>query len=330
MQGAFGSQTNQIAYYRNWEITFGGMMGNDPSGVDVIQLSSTSNRDRWIGRCHTGPFTKQLAVRMLVCQTNFGVGGGSSTTPPGGQLTVLTTGGSIIGTASFTFGITNQTALNVPSNYGWGTGYITVPANSDFLLKFTEISGGRLVSATVWEVPLDPDTANGYVQSNYAAQQAIYDTDRSGVQTALYNLWKHSGFPCFNWSVDFQIAPQVTNSLIARNLIDNSSTTIDPTTPGFTVDLTNCARLSQATSGVPAILYVYGQWGGASGTGGNVRLNGSTPFPVTVSGFNTTGQWLSVATTLPASLTKYDLQFWSSTAGTNFNVMAATLLLYEA
>lgn len=332
VQGGLCNITNQIARYRPWEIDFGGPMGFDTLGNEMIPISSTVNRDRWIGRCHTGPFTKQLGVRMLVCQTNYSIGTTLPPSPPGGKLTVTTTAGGVVGVGSFTFGINNSNAANVPSNYGWGTSTITVAANSDYILTFTEVVGGRLVSATVYEIPLDPDTANGYLQSNYAAQMNIYDTDRSGIQSALSGLWKHSGFPVLNWSCEFQSNPQVSNLTTPQNLIDILSTSHDSSTPGWTRDLTNCQRLSQSTSGVPAVLAVFGKWGGASGTGGSVRLvdtNNWLTVP-TLTGFSTAGNWLTTTVNLFPGTDKYDLQFWSSTGGTNFSVYGAVLYLHES
>lgn len=51
--------------------------------------------------------------------------------------------------------------------------------------------------------------------------------------------------------------------------------------------------------------------------------------PTVISGFNTTGQWLSASVNRPAALAQYDLQFASTAGGTTFSVHAASLYPYE-
>jgi hypothetical protein len=317
---------NQIARYRGKELfRSSGMCGFDTSGTDAL-LASTggTDRDRWRSFCHTGPFTTQIAVDFVMCLQ-------SDNKPfnPAGRMRVLTSGGSIVGDAVYHFGNSLTIADNVPSNWGFGTGYVNVSPDTDYQLLFSDVDNARMISATAYEVTLDPDTSNGYIQPGYAATRNIYDADRSDPMLLASSLWKRGGAHLFNWTVDSQASPQVNSLLSTKNVIDGISTGVDATTPGFTIDLTGCNRRSQ--SSVPVVLWAYGKWGGASGTGGLVRLRSTNTGAVlaTITGFPIAGGWKSATLNLDPSKDKLDLCWASTTGGTNFSIYAASLYQLE-
>lgn len=322
LQSGLANVGNQIARWRTKEVfRWHGAMGFDPSGVDAL-VTSGSTRDRWLFAFHSGPFAKEVAVRFLMCM--------QSTTDPNddsARLRILTTGGSTVGDGVFHYG-SGHGSPNLPSNYATGNASVAVSPDTDYTAIISDVNAARIVAATVYERSLDPDTTNGYITGNYAAQMPIYDTDRSEPMALARSMWTRGGAHLMNWSADVQASPATNNLLTYKNVIDGISTGSDSTTPGFTIDLTYCNRLSQATSGVPVVLKAYGTWGG-TGTGGTLRFRNSSGVSHDLTGFTTSGNWVTATFSLPGTIDKYDLMTASTTGGTNFSLGAVSLYQLE-
>lgn len=322
-QSGVANLANQIARWRT-KLLFRstGKMGFTTAGADALVLSAGSGeRERWRFAFHSGPFAKEVAITFLMCTAS----GTDASFNPYGQLKILSPGGSLVGTAMYHYG-NSVNASNVPSNYGVGTAYIAVDPDTDYRAVISDFDNARIVSACVYERSLDPDTDNGYVQTGYAAGVNIYDTDRSGPMDIARDMWLRGGAHLLNWSVDGQASP-ITNSLTtSTNIVDTTSTTVSSSTPGYTLDLSNCDRLSES-SGVPCVLAAYGKYVITPPvSGGTLKLKDSSGTTLgTVTGFTSTAGWQTTTVNLPAFSGKYDLQFASSSGTGTFSLYAVSL-----
>jgi hypothetical protein len=106
-----------------------------------------------------------------------------------------------------------------------------------------------------------------------------------------------------------------------KNIVDDSSTTVSPNTPGVTLDLRRRKTLSQ--TGVHVRLKVFATNTTAGDTGGVVLLdeNGATLITVAVTGagssnLDTHGAWYVADGVLPDTLAKYDIHYGGNISGT--------------
>ncbi len=205
--------------------------------------------------------------------------------------------------------------------YGWDsikvvTMYLDVDPDTDYYAVFTDVNYCRMMSACVHELSSMTEHFSGYLPQHIPVGGDILDEYRQNLVTLQYNLWRRGGATVLNYTSDGDdgVAPYgtpvlETTSNTARNIIDNTSTSISAATPGYTIDMTGKERLSQ-TSGVPCVMKAFGVMASGSGLG-RVYLKdsaGATVASIT-DVWNSTASWQSVAFNLPATVDKYDLQF---------------------
>ena len=105
--------------------------------------------------------------------------------------------------------------------------------------------------------------------------------------------------------------------MATKNLIDNSSTTVSASTPGYTVDLRYHTTLRLASVGVPVRLKVSANSTSSSDTGAVLLLDstGSVMLTCLING-PSGDNWYWTNGYLPATLAKYDLHFQQPATGT--------------
>lgn len=313
---------NQLAAMTNFASAFrrpclfkhGTPLASLPNGDVTLQ--------RWRWAWNTGDYAKNLVVQMLVaCRAGVEVDSATS------RLRVKDGSGTVIGDADVHFG-TIPGAPETPAYFSpaiailqSGGAIVDLPTNTALYGEFIDLNGARIVAASVWET-----SDFTYLEENKAALSPIYDADRSSVTTMLRNLWKHDPAPLINWSSETSTAAPVNNTVSARNVIDNATTTISSATPGWTLDLRYRRRLRSST--VPCVFKAYGANGG-SGTPPSVLLkDGSGTVLGTVSITGSAG-WYSTTVNLPAAIAKYDIHHVGPSIG-SVTTHAASLYQYES
>lgn len=338
---AMMEQTNQGVLYRTKEV-FRGVAPFGPTSAggiyNGITLSRTSGttRTRWRFACHTGPYAASLKIVAYICNSNPDVANA-----PYVQFGLTTN----------TDGVTGANTVNMhygpPMSYGgallsgWGqlkrvVRYIDANADTDYYGFFSDVNGARLACATVYEMTSMTENFSGYLPQNLTSGTDVLDVYREKLVTLQYNLWRRAGATVLNWSTNsFDNTPLSTTSATAKNIIDNSSTTVTAATPGYTLDMTGKERVSQASSGVNVRLQVAGAMT-AAGTGGRIYVldsAGSTVGSI-VDGWSSTGiVWVSTTFAMPASQDKYDIHFaraGSDDAGNAFKLYALSMYEYES
>lgn len=300
-----------------------------PGNVGTIITSfGAGQRDRWRFAFHSGPFASQIWCRFQMALQSDGAAGGPKNGY--GRMRIANGAGATIGDAIYHYGQSNTVPADVPSEWSYGADYVNIAPDTDYFVTFSDFDSARMISADAFEVSLESTTQNGYLDQNFVATGDIYDSHRQALMTSARTLWRRSGIPLGNWSVNDSNAPITTVSAVARNVIDNTSTAVSAATPGYTLELTGKNRKSQ-TAGLPCALYAYGRYtAGAAGKHGTVIVKDSTGAIVgQINNAWTTGAaaWQSNTITMPALLGKYDLQF-STDSGT-FDLYAISLFQYD-
>jgi hypothetical protein len=195
--------------------------------------------------------------------------------------------------------------------------------STTYYAKFTDVNIGRIQSACVGDLQSMTENFSGYLAENIANGTNIVSAYRSKLITAS-NALLQASTKVFTWTVDDGTAPITSVSSTPANIIDTSVTTVSVNSPGFTVDLTGKARVSQ-TSGVPVTMRVFAKSSSAGGEG-RVYLkdsSGTAVMTLTDAWFTIPG-WSYVTGYLPASSGKYDIQFDNHGVGT-FSVYAVSV-----
>ena len=178
--------------------------------------------------------------------------------------------------------------------------------------KFEDDDDGRLLAASVFEVALAPDTANGYIEDGSALTYGapILDATRQNIATYLPQVWTYGGAQSWNWTVETTAITRVS-STTPLNVIDTTSTAVSAATPGATLDLRNRSTIRRTT--VPMAFKAYGSNPSANGV---VVLKDSTGTILATIAVTATDGWDEKTVDLPATLAKYDIQFASGAAST--------------
>ena len=295
---------------------------------ESASIPVTNQRDRWTCAFHSSPYPAYLWVRLTAAQQTDPDSSPyvrvrlSTLTPTTVADAVIYAGRS--GSATDTPAFIQVTESLFPSSGS----LVPIPADTDLTLMFSDFDNARLVAATVYEVSVQPDTDDGYVDpANLAALGPIYANTRENVANILRSMWRVGSAHLVNWTADIQSTPQTIASDTATNLIDGSSTGA-PTaaTPGFTINLSHCSRFSTSSSGVRVKMFVLAK--DTTDSNGTVQLVDSDNNVVgSVSSFGTTAAWLSATFYLPAAADKYDLQFLTEDG--TLSVYAVSLFLYD-
>jgi hypothetical protein len=320
---ALAARANQLIIARGKEIF------RHSSGIaNVPSASPGSTRVRWRGAFHTSTRVSQLWA-YIGSMPDDKTGSPSVTVEAFNSssvsMGVATLAGMLTGDSSTTPAhCTSQIFPLVTS-----TGAIaTTTADDEGTLVVSDLDGGRAMGVSVWEVPLLPDTSNGYIDPSFGAQSPIYQSFRQGLASIANSQWKAGSRHLPSFCVELDSAPRTIAVNTATNLIDGT-TTGAPTaaTPGLYMDLTNCARSKDVASGAMVYMRVYAKC--TSAGNGTVQLvdSGGTVHHST-SGFGTSAAWSAASNLfLSASGGKYDLQF--KTAAGTLSVYAVSLYLHE-
>lgn len=293
------------------------------------QLSDVTSTQRdWRFAFHTGVYTHALFVVMLESP----VPGGATTSA---SLTVTiysdTAEATPVGSTNFVYGPTPSANANSVNHSKLLTNFVDgLSPDTDYYGKISVTNGGVPLGVSVFDLQTATETFAGYLAQNVTAMSPLLNVYRSKLATLQKNVWKRGGAKVLNWTVADGVAPLTRTSTTTMNVIDNTSTTISANTPGYTLNMSNKARLSQ-TSGVPCVMKVFGKMGGAV-TGGRVYLKdsgGSTIISIVDQWTSATATWkTSAAFNLPASAAKYDLHYASD--GTDeFSLYAVSIYEYE-
>ena len=203
--------------------------------------------------------------------------------------------------------------------------------DTQYYARFTDVDYGRIQSATVFEMASMTENTSGYLAQSYTTGASILDIDREQVTTIQNLIWKRVGSRCFTWSMDDQSTPRTRTSGTPINAIDNSSTAVGASAPGYKLQMQYKNRLSQST-GVPVAMWAFGSAtvGGGAGNAGRVYLvNSGGSNVLTINQPWVTGaaaQWYSIAGVLPATQDTYYLHFdVGTTVGPTFSLFAVSL-----
>lgn len=275
--------------------------------------SSGTTRTRWRFAWHSGPYTRAIKVRVVVAPPNNGVANADSyvqcdvVDSLGAFATVTETfhGGPVSNDIGFDSHVTIDKIM-------------TIRPDLDYQGVFTEIAGGRIQSATVWELPSMTEFAGGYLVENLSPTGVIAFEYRQLVAQILRALWRRGKAHLMSFAVN---QPPMSISVATPTNVIDGTTTPNSTTVGQYLNLVGHARRTEAIAngggGVPIKLAVHCD---ASGGGvANVVLkrssNGATAASITISPATGAG-WKYAGGFLPDVLDKYDV--YASTASGTF------------
>jgi hypothetical protein len=308
LASALNEHANQAALYRPKQ--YFNYMGRLDTTIGVGVPSGTAGtRTRWRFAARSGPYAHAIGAIVAMVEPDNGTDQNTYAT-----LTITNGAGSTLGTATFVYGV-RPIATSVACG-GWPlvkqimAVVDGIPADTEIFGLFSDVDYGRLSSCCVFELPSLSENG-GYLASNITTHSAILSTHRQYAAEVSNAVWQKGGAQVMNWSANSTAI--TTTSAVAVNIIDSSLTAVSATSPGYTLDMRNKARLSQ-TTGVPVVMKVYASVT-ATMTGTVKLVNSSGVTVLTASITSTTGAWVSVSGVLPATLEKYDLMF-STTGGT--------------
>lgn len=314
---------NQAVLYRTKEV----FHSSARIGADHAPASAgAGDRGRWMFHFHTGLYTHSLMAVLVMTPQSSGYTSNSAA-----RIDIHNTSGVVVASSTFNYGA-NPGGTTTVDNIQFARVYQQyvdgVSPDTDYYGTVYDVDNGRTVSCSVFELQSMTENFSGYLPQNLNADSSILDVYREKLATLTYNLWRRGAATVFNWTVDAIASPRTTTGTTPVNLIDGTSTTYGAAIPGFTLDMTGKARLSQ-TTGVPVRMAVYMDSPVASGTVVNLRDSaGTSVMQVTYGGAGSAVGWYTTTGVLPASSAKYYLTFNSSGA-TTASVIAVSLIEYE-
>lgn len=264
---------------------------------------------------HSSPYARDVKVVFLLARDSKGGGGTDSAT------------------LTLTSGVFTGTAVAQPGALAEVTGSFNeilqvekiitgVPADAD-VAGVLAINNSRVISFCVYELPPTFDTIAGYLVSNFATNQPIYDIDRGNVAALINNMLRRGGSHVFNWCVNNDSAAKTVTSATDTNVID-ASTVISASSAGFTINMINKVRAGATKA--TGILAHYGFVSAGSGGSFKVKSSAGTTL-ATIAGINTTPQWRTTSLDWPGTVDKYDLMHAASTG--TISTIAVSAFLFE-
>jgi hypothetical protein len=299
-----------------------------------VVSSTPSERARYRFAFRTGPYHHQLLAFVTMQPPGVAYGGYASYA----RLKIFsdTAEATAVATVDFYYG-PNPGGVDYVCT-GWNYAKtVTLPvdglsANTNYYACFYDELGVRIQTATVIELQSMTQSNSGYLPQSITNDSEVVSTYRANVAAIQKATWKSCGATLLNWTVDDGTVPLTTTSATATNVIDNSSTTISASTPGFTWDLTGSDRISQGGV-IPCVMNVFASFSSAA-LNGAVYLkdsSGATVTSITGAWSSGTGaHWESVAFDLPASADKYDLMFARPSSPGTFSLHSVSIYPYES
>lgn len=311
---------NHINLYRRKEVfNYARPIGPPGGGSPGIGAGAAGTVTRWRFRCHTGHAAAQLHFKMGIALAE------TSGTDPYVEWDVTIAGGATTTSSEIHYGFTSISKTDVPSEWAWPGVSVDVSPNTTYECALKVVDYARPFACSVFEIPHAPDdSVDHFTRLGYAVTQPILDADRGDFLAALTNLWKHNATSLIHWTRDTTSPTRVSATFI--NILDNTSTAISASTPGYTFDLSQHQTANRAT--VPVVFAVHGST--SAGSAGKVRLRttGGTDLAAIVN-VGTASQWYTTTALLPVGSTKADLQFACDGANT-LTLNAVSLYEYEA
>jgi hypothetical protein len=304
---------NQAALYRTKEVFHA--LGRVWSGVASPILSGVAGtRERWRFAFRTGPYAHALGAIVAMVEPDAGYDQNTYAT-----LSILNGAGSTVASAEFVYGVR---PIDFIADGSWP--HISqiiatidgLDPDTEYFGVFSDQNYGRLQSACVFELASLSENG-GYLAQNVSTQSAVLATHRQYAAEVSNAIWQKGGSQVFNWTVDDGTAPITRSSATFANIIDDTVTTVSASSHGWTLDMTNKARLSQ-TSGVPITMKVCAKSTVSPAGPGAIKLvdsSGATIASV-VGGWTNSPTWQSATGFLPAGVDKYDVHFNSNGAAT--------------
>ena len=326
---ALNEAVNQAALYRSKCV-----YSNVGRLFNSLGAASTSDIARWRFAFHTGPYAHAVYAVVAMLPTDLDIAPYEDYNTQG-RLDIFSDTQEAVNAGSYTFTYgAHPTGVNSTVSFQHIkvlTGYIEVSPDTDYTGLFSDVNVGRIQSACVFELASLTENNSGYLSQNITSHSSILDVYREKQATMIRSLWRRGGATVFNWSVDDPTGSgpvtATVSGVTSRNVIDTTITTVSASSPGWTLDMRNRARLSQ-TSGVPCRMVAYGKM--SAGTDGDVYLKNSagTNIATITNGFTTTPKWVTTTFNMPATLDKYDLHIGEPAAGT-FSLYAVSIYHYE-
>lgn len=287
-------------------------------------------RTRWIFRAKISPHVSRVAVlmRMAKQNTSGSSGGGPVPADCAAVLEMFDASDSSIGTVEHHYGgaLTHLDTSDTPDTWSAVLGYLDVPPGEEVSGIFTELDHGRLISALVYEVGPDTNTGNGYLSTAPQQGANIYADDRERLVDIVNDTWLGGAAHAVNINANDDGTPWVyASSTVPKNIIDQTSTTVSASTPGFWFD-GNGKDLSRTAGAVRMVMWAFA----STSDEAYVYLkdsSGAVVATVTFTGAGMPGWWSSDPFTLPATSAKYDVQA-ESTGGETITLWAVSI--YEA
>ncbi len=308
--------TNQAAAFRGKEI-----FRNAGSIAAIPSSFGVGERKRHRFAFHSGPYCDKVIALIVFAPTDHG-----TQTNAYGQLLITTTAGVTVGAAKrYSPLYIPAGILDSPGNFTNGFASVDVSPDTDYYGYISDFDQARILSVVVYEQNLAPDTSNGYLTPSVAGNGPIYSSERADIVANAVTLWKRAGSQLLNWCTEDDGFARSTASGTNKNIVDDTSTLISASTPGFTLDLTGKASLTSA--GVACKIAVYGiRTGSAAQQGVIVKDSAGAPIVILNSAPAAAG-WFVGTLTLPATKAKYDLHYYA-TSGT-LAVYAVSIWEYE-
>jgi hypothetical protein len=310
---------NQSVAYRTKSIfdTFG-LLNDAP-------FTSSTNEARFYSAFHTGPYHHALYGMFAILPAWDAAPGTYRNAAARVDIYSDAAMSSLVTSETFTYGqfegaIAGFDQIKLIKRYIAG-----LTADTDYYMKISAVDNARIFGASVADLQSMTDGYSGWLPQNLTTHSSIADKYRADQIEIMNKLWRRGGSKVLNWNAFVSTSPRANASSTPHNLIDNTTTTITADTPGYVLDMTGKARLSQ-TTGVPCVMKALGNILIAGSHA--LDLKDSAGATVASIGFNATLQWQSVSFNLPATVDKYDLHFYADGVAP-LNIYAVSIYEHE-
>lgn len=318
---------NQAMAYRTktlWEWT--SILGA-ASGIGLAS-GGAGTRARFRGAFHTGPYHHAAYATVYIYPQTAGFNSNAYV-----QIDIYsdTAEATLVKSTKFYYGNNPLNTLNVA---GWQymkevNQYIDgLSADTNYFVKVSDGDNGLVQSVCIAEFASPTENNSGWLATNYTQESLILASDLRTVLQPMPSTWKRGGAKVLNWTVDLQSSFVSNATMTDTNIIDGS-TTYGSSIPGFTLDMTGKARLSQAT-GVPCKIWAYLDSTSANnGAIAIVNSGGTSIAAVNYLGAANTPHWENATVMLPATSDKYYLISRQTTAAATVKTYAISVFEYE-
>ncbi len=324
----FAEAANQSILYRGKEVfSASGYVGL--LGGEIPSSNGAGDRIRWRWAFHTGVYHSKLLVVMIMHPQDSGFTYNSRARID--IYSSATYGGSPVGTATFNHGanpggttiIGGLSYLKASQQYIEGLS----PDTTYYGIAY-DVDNGRMVSCSVAELQSMTEEADGYMAQNLTAETPILGVYRENLSDIIYNQWRRGAAQVFNFTIEEPGAIRQVSSSTPNNVINQAVATYGAQYPGYTLDMTGKARLSQSVTGVPIRFCAYVDVPAAN-TGVVTLRDSSGTAIVTLTQAGAYTGWVTGTGVLPASEAKYYITHHRSAGAGDITTYAVSCYEYE-